>query len=98
MSLKIKLVMLFAALACVASAGAQDYPTKPISLTVPHPAGGTSDILARTMGAELTKDLKQQVVVENKAGANGVIAAQAVARAKPDGYMLLLATASTHAI
>jgi tripartite-type tricarboxylate transporter receptor subunit TctC len=98
MSLTIKLALLFAALLCAAPARAQDYPTKPISVTVPHPAGGTSDILARTMGAELTKHLKQQVVVENKAGANGVIAAQSVARAKPDGYMLLLATASTHAI
>jgi tripartite-type tricarboxylate transporter receptor subunit TctC len=88
----------FAAVVFAAAVQAQDYPTKPISVVVPHPAGGTSDILARTMGAELTKELKQQVIVENKAGANGVIAAQSVARAKPDGYTLLLATASTHAI
>jgi tripartite-type tricarboxylate transporter receptor subunit TctC len=99
-SMKAKLVMALslAALFCAAPAAAQDYPNKPISVIVPHPAGGTSDILARTTGAELAKDLKQQVIVENKAGANGVVAAQTVAKAKPDGYTLLLATASTHAI
>ena len=74
------------------------YPEQPIRLVVPHPAGGSSDILARTMAVAMSKDLGQSVVVENKGGGNGAIAAQSVASAKPDGYTLLLATASTHGI
>ncbi|WP_031243571.1 Bug family tripartite tricarboxylate transporter substrate binding protein [Advenella kashmirensis] len=74
------------------------YPEQPIRLIVPHPAGGSSDILARTMAAAMSKDLRQSIVVENKGGGNGAIAAQTVATAKPDGYTLLLATASTHGI
>ena len=92
---------LAAALAWLAGAGpavAQEYPSRPITLIVPHPAGGTSDILARTVSAEVSKVLKQQIVVENKGGANGTIAAKQVATATPNGYTLLLATASTHGI
>ncbi|WP_255032093.1 Bug family tripartite tricarboxylate transporter substrate binding protein [Bordetella genomosp. 1] len=81
-----------------ASAFAQDFPQRPITLIVPHSAGGTSDILARTVAAEVAKTLGQSVIVENKGGANGSIAAKTVATAKPDGYTLLLATASTHGI
>ncbi|MSQ71862.1 MAG: tripartite tricarboxylate transporter substrate binding protein [Betaproteobacteria bacterium] len=83
---------------CAPVATAQTYPAKPVTIIVPHPAGGTSDILARTMAGELTREFKRQVNVENRAGGNGLIAAQAVARAAPDGYTLLLATASTHAV
>lgn len=79
-------------------AQAQTFPGRPISLIVPHSAGGTSDILARTVAAEAGKTLKQTIVVENKGGANGSIAAKTVASATPDGYTLLLATASTHGI
>jgi tripartite-type tricarboxylate transporter receptor subunit TctC len=93
------------ALACgLVSAGfssaafAVDFPVKSITVIVPHTPGGTSDILARTLAAEASKILKQQIVVENKSGANGTIAAKQVASAPPDGYMLLLATASTHGI
>lgn len=74
------------------------YPAQPIRLIVPHPAGGSSDILARTMAAAMSKELGVSIVVENKGGGNGAIAAQTVASAKPDGYTLLLATASTHGI
>ena len=77
---------------------AQDFPVKSITIIVPHSAGGTSDILARTIAAEASKGLKQQIVVENKGGANGTIAAKQVVNAAPDGYTLLLATASTHGI
>lgn len=77
---------------------AQDFPAKSITIIVPHSAGGTSDILARTIAAEASKTLKQQIVVENKGGANGTIAAKQVVAAAPDGYTLLLATASTHGI
>ena len=79
-------------------AAAQDYPARPITVVVPHPAGGSSDILARQVSVELGKLLKQSVLVENKAGANGTIAARYVASAPADGYTLLLATASTHGI
>ena len=80
------------------AAHAQTFPTKPITLAVPHSAGGTSDILARTVAAEAAKTLGQTIVIDNKGGANGTIAAKQVASAAPDGYMLLLATASTHGI
>jgi tripartite-type tricarboxylate transporter receptor subunit TctC len=91
-------VMLVAALFIGSSAQAQEFPTKSITIIVPHSAGGTSDILARTIAAEASKSLKQQIVVENKGGANGTIAAKQVVSSAPDGYTLLLATASTHGI
>ncbi|GAA4417516.1 MFS transporter [Advenella faeciporci] len=89
---------LIAAVAILPVTAQADYPEQPIRLIVPHPAGGSSDILARTMAAAMSKDLGQSIVVENKGGGNGAIAAQSVALAKPDGYTLLLATASTHGI
>ena len=75
----------------VASAVAQDYPTKQISLAVPFAAGGPTDTLARNLAVVMTQQLKQQVVIENVAGAGGTIAANRVAKAKPDGYSLLIA-------
>jgi len=80
------------------AAHAQSFPAKPITLVVPHSAGGTSDILARTVAAEAAKTLGQTIVIDNKGGANGTIAAKQVASSAPDGYTLLLATASTHGI
>lgn len=91
-------VMVVAALFIGSSAQAQEFPAKTITIIVPHSAGGTSDILARTIAAEASKSLKQQIVVENKGGANGTIAAKQVVSSAPDGYTLLLATASTHGI
>lgn len=69
---------------------AQTYPAKPISLVVPFPAGGTTDMLARALGQELSKSLGQPVVVENKPGAGSTLGADYVAKAAPDGYTLLM--------
>ncbi|MCZ8252219.1 MAG: tripartite tricarboxylate transporter substrate binding protein [Hylemonella sp.] len=77
---------------------AQTWPSKPIRLLVPFPAGGATDILARALSQEMGRKLGQSVVVENKPGAGGTIGAQAGAQAAPDGYTLLLTTSSTHSI
>ena len=69
---------------------AQDYPTKTISMVVPFAAGGPTDTVARLIAQSMTGTLKQQVIVENAGGAGGTIGATKVARAKPDGYTLLL--------
>lgn len=68
-----------------------DYPNRPIRFIVPAPPGGTTDILARVIGQRLTDAWKQQVVVDNRGGAGGVVAAEVTAKAAPDGYTLLLA-------
>ncbi|MDO8456734.1 MAG: tripartite tricarboxylate transporter substrate binding protein [Burkholderiaceae bacterium] len=78
------------ALAGAGAVSAQSYPAKPIQIVVPFPAGGPNDILARTIGQELAASLKQPVIIDNRAGATGNIGAQAVARAAPDGYTLLI--------
>lgn len=72
------------------SAMAQAWPNKSISLIVPFPAGGTTDVLARALGERLSQSLGQPVVVESKPGAGGTIGADYVAKAKPDGYTLLM--------
>lgn len=69
---------------------AQTYPARPISLIVPFPAGGTTDVLARAVGQELSKSLGQPVVIESKPGAGATLGADFVAKAKPDGYTLLM--------
>jgi tripartite-type tricarboxylate transporter receptor subunit TctC len=76
--------------AFVGAAGAQDYPTKPIVVVVPFAAGGPTDTLGRHLGQLMTKTLKQQVLIDNTVGAGGTIAVNKVAKAKPDGYMILL--------
>src|SRR5438876_8865634 len=71
---------------------AQTYPTRPVKLIVPFPAGSATDQIARLAGAELQQALGQPFVIENKAGAQGSIAAAEVAKAAPDGYTLMLTT------
>jgi tripartite-type tricarboxylate transporter receptor subunit TctC len=77
-----------------ANAHAAEYPVRPIKLVVPYAAGGPTDVLGRLVADFLGRDLKQTTVVENKAGAQGAIGAEAVARAEPDGYTLFVAAAS----
>ena len=88
-----------AALAAVSTlAAAQAWPSKPIKYVVPFAAGGTTDILARTISEKLSVALGQPVVVENKPGAGGGVGAAEVAKAPPDGYTIMGGTISTHAI
>ena len=86
------LVAVFALFAASA-AQAQTYPDRPIRLIAPFPAGGLADVLARAVGDEMSKTLGQPVIVENRAGAGGNTGADAVAKAAPDGYTLLMASA-----
>ncbi len=87
-----------AALATTPVPAADDYPSRPIQMIVPFAAGGPTDIVGRVMGAKMGELLGQQFVVENKNGAGGNIGAEAVAKAAPDGYTILMATVSTNAI
>lgn len=90
---------MLALLAAPLGAHAQDnWPTKPVKIVVPFAPGGTSDILARTLAEKLQASLKQTIVIENKAGAGGVIGADSVAKSAPDGYTFLLGTIASHAI
>ncbi len=77
---------------CASPAVAQDYPTKPVRLIVPFPAGGSTDVVARFIAQGLSEKLSQQFVVENRAGAAGNVGTDAVAKAAPDGYTLGLST------
>jgi tripartite-type tricarboxylate transporter receptor subunit TctC len=75
---------------------AQTYPSRPVRLIVPFPAGGGADIFARLIGRKLGEGLGQQVVADNRAGASGIIGCELAARAAPDGYTILMATTGTH--
>jgi tripartite-type tricarboxylate transporter receptor subunit TctC len=79
-------------------ASAQTYPVKPVRLVVPFPAGGATDILARTISQKASEKLGQTIVIDNRPGAGGTIGSDHVAKSAPDGYTLLIATGSTHSI
>src|SRR4051795_6482578 len=72
------------------AASAQQFPTKPIRIIVPFPAGGTTDIVARLVGQRMQESLGQPVLIENRGGAGGTIGAEAVAKSAADGYTLLM--------
>jgi tripartite-type tricarboxylate transporter receptor subunit TctC len=90
---------LLALLALVTSTAlAQSFPQKPVRWIVPFPPGGATDIIARLVGQKMSEAWAQPVVIENRAGAAGAIGSEAVARAAPDGYTILMGTTSTHAV
>jgi tripartite-type tricarboxylate transporter receptor subunit TctC len=81
-----------------ASAAAQDFPSKPIRLIVPFPAGGPNDIIARVVGQRMSELIKQPVLIDNRGGQAGVLGTDAVAKANPDGYTIGITSASSLAI
>ena len=83
---------------CASAAAKDDYPQRPIRLVVPVPPGGAGDFTGRLVGAKLADALGQNVVVENRGGAAGVIATEFVSKATPDGYTFLLSSSTTHGI
>jgi tripartite-type tricarboxylate transporter receptor subunit TctC len=87
-----------ALLLAAGSCGAQGWPAKPIRLVVPFPAGGATDLLSRAVAQSVAQSLGQTIVIDNRAGAGGSLGSNEVAKAVPDGYTLLMATNSTHAI
>lgn len=93
-----RILLALAALSIVQSAGAQGYPTRPIRFIVGQGAGGASDVVARAIAQKLAERLGQQVIVDNRAGANGIIAMEATAKAAPDGYTIALGSSPMLAI
>src|ERR1700709_230664 len=78
-----------------ALAAAQDFPTRPIKLIVPFPAGGPNDIIARVVGQRMSEITKQPIIIDNRGGQGGVLGTDAVAKAAPDGYTIGIVSASS---
>ncbi len=97
MSFLTRLLVAVAALSFVTGASAQSYPSRPISMIVPFAAGGTSDVIARTVAEQMSVALGQPIVIENVGGAGGSIALARAARAEPDGYTIAIGNAGTSA-
>ena len=94
-----KLVLVAAALALgIDAAAAQNFPSRPVTLVVPYPAGGPTDTLARIMAEPLRAALGQPIVIENVSGAGGATGSARVARSAPDGYTLIFGHLATHVI
>jgi tripartite-type tricarboxylate transporter receptor subunit TctC len=96
----LRVFAMVAALGCAALAHAQDaaWPTKPITIVVPFPPGGGTDIISRAIGAKLQERLGKTVIIENKPGASGILGTQQVARAEPDGHTVVIGITNTFAI
>jgi len=86
------LIAAVALLALALPSAAETYPARSITLIVPFAPGGPADVLGRLIGQKMSEDLGQQVIIDNRPGANTIIGAQFVAKSRPDGYTLLLAT------
>ena len=86
------------ALALASGAGAQEFPSRQITIVVPYPAGGALDAVGRVIAEQLRQTLKQTVVVENRVGGNSLVGMLAVARAQPDGYTLLVTSETGQAV
>src|SRR5882672_9376110 len=95
---RLGLALALLGVACVAASAQDKYPTKPVKIVVPYAPGGATDIVARIIGEQLRQILGQSFVVENKPGAFGILAVEEMARARPDGYTLLIGNVSTNAI
>lgn len=98
-----KSVIFTSTIACMLCAylipvNAQEYPTKPVRLIVPFPPGGTTDIVGRLVAQHLTEAWKQQVIVDNRPGAGGIIGTELAAKSTPDGHTALLGSITTHAV
>ena len=90
-------ILTLAAFGVALSAWGQNYPVKPLRMVVPWPPGGANDILGRELAEHMSRLIGQQVIVDNRGGANGVIGAEAVARAAPDGYTFMMHSLTSHA-
>lgn len=91
-------ILMFGVVVSATWAQAQAFPSKPMTIVVPFPAGGALDKVARVIAEQMHSDLGQPVVVDNRAGAGGTVGTAAAARATPDGYTILLGSVATHAI
>ena len=98
MRIVVFVVAVFAAVSLPAAAAERAFPVKPVRLLVPYPPGGGNDTMARAIGAKLTDEWQQQVIIDNRAGANGLVAAELTMAAAPDGYTLFMANIGSHAI
>jgi tripartite-type tricarboxylate transporter receptor subunit TctC len=93
-----RLALLAIAFAFSAAAAAQPYPSRPVRVVVPFPPGGATDIIGRLLSQKMSESWGQAVIIENRAGAAGSIGSDFVAKSAPDGYTLVMASASTHAV
>ena len=98
MRIAVFVVTMFAAAVTHAAAADRAFPVKPVRLLVPYPPGGGNDTMARAIGAKLTDEWQQQVIIDNRAGANGLVAAELTMSVAPDGYTLFMANIGSHAI
>ena len=94
----LRLVCIGAVVLSSVAASAQEFPSKPIRLIVPFPPGGPNDLIARVVGQKLSEILKQQVVIDNRAGAGGALGTDVVAKAAPDGYTIAISSSGALAI